>query len=330
MAETSFYWGGTSVGDASLAPYTDDQFSDNWSVLFQYDRTAEGVVLTNRTGYTGLLAVSAPGANTVRVSNGFGLVDGKLYQNDANVDFTPADGSWTVVLRKDWAAQTVRLAVRASGGLTQTDGATWEIPLADVTLAGGAVTVLTDRRAFLRNPGSGQILIRRDIIGSAGGTIDWTSIPQVFKDLLIVIHGQSNAVDPVGTLAYDGVETTINGDAGANYDSLENSLDQTETPYYKFLSGQNYLVFGAFPAELNVNGWGDTVIRVNNYADANNDKNFQVEFFVRNDGSPTVMGKYLGMWNSVDPINRITMIGEYGVPDVNFKAGSTFSLFGIM
>jgi len=164
MAETSLPWGGTATGDAGA--YSDDNWSDAWGSLFTYDRTTQGVVSTARTGYTGMLEVTNPGTSVIRVANGIAMVDGKLYFNTANIDETldvPLTGTnyFRVVLKKDFVAQTVRLDIKEAAGnsdggastavaapaVTQTDGTTWEISLATVTITVGPVVTITDTRA---------------------------------------------------------------------------------------------------------------------------------------------------------------------------------------
>lgn len=158
MTEISLMWGGTVLGDAG--PYTDDQFSDMVQHLITYSRATDGVLRSAKTGFTGELEVSTPGGATARVPTGAALVDGKLYTNSANVDFTVSGASvhWIIGLRKSWAAQTVRAFARgnyasaalALASLVQTDGVTWEIPLATVlTTAGGDVSSITDARAVI-------------------------------------------------------------------------------------------------------------------------------------------------------------------------------------
>ena len=166
MAETSLPWGGTATGDAGA--YSDDNWSDAWGSLFTYDRTVQGVVNTARVGYTGLLEVTNPSTSVIRVASGIALVDGKIYYNTANIDETldvPLTGTnyFTVVLKKDFAAQTVRVDIKEAAGnsdggastavgvpvVTQTDGTTWEISLATVTTAVGPVVTITDTRTYI-------------------------------------------------------------------------------------------------------------------------------------------------------------------------------------
>jgi len=180
MAETSLPWGGTVDGDAG--PYDDDTWSDVWSALFTYDRTIQGVVNTARVeaggGFTGLLEVTNPSTSVIRVADGIALVDGKIYYNTANIDETldvPLTGTnyFTVVLHKDFAAQTVRVDIKEAAGnsnggastavgvpvVTQTDGTTWEISLATITITVGPVVTITDTRYYIGKGGERTVCI---------------------------------------------------------------------------------------------------------------------------------------------------------------------------
>lgn len=152
MVETSLPWGGTVTGDAG--PYTDDQWTDIWRKLFTRDRTLEGVL----PDFLSELVVTNPAGLTIRVASGGAIVDGKFYDSTANVDFSgvaPGGGSnfYNVVLRKAFAAQTVRLVllgpnVATPDTPTQSDGVTWEISIATVEVTSGSVVTVTDTRAY--------------------------------------------------------------------------------------------------------------------------------------------------------------------------------------
>lgn len=159
MAEISWYWGGSSTGDAANAPYDDDEFSDIWRKLFQLDRTTMGYI----SGYLSELALATPDNLTVRVASGAALVDGKLYENDSNFDIsipTPSGSTRIdrIVLRKSWADQEVRLfrigGVEGGGApaITQTDGVTWDIILAEISVTTVPVITLTDQRIEILTP----------------------------------------------------------------------------------------------------------------------------------------------------------------------------------
>jgi hypothetical protein len=156
MTEHSWYWAGTSTGDAG--PYTDDAFSDLWRQLFQQERTTMGVI----RDYLNELAVTGV-TSPVAVDTGLALVDGKPYYNDASANVViPTPSSATridcIVLRKDWTAQTVRLtriAGSEGGGaptISQSDGTTWDVKLAQVSITTGGVCTVIDSRSFAWSP----------------------------------------------------------------------------------------------------------------------------------------------------------------------------------
>lgn len=158
MTETSFPWGGTTLGDATLAPYSDDVWSDLWRLLFTTDRTLEGVIRS----YLNTLLVAGT-SSPVTVGTGAGIIDGKVYINDGAVAVaipTPASSTRVdyIVLRKDWTLQTVRITriagVEGGGApsLVQIDGTTWDIPLATCSITTGGVITVTDKRGYASTP----------------------------------------------------------------------------------------------------------------------------------------------------------------------------------
>jgi hypothetical protein len=205
MAETSFFWTGASVGDHGA--YTDDQFSDIFRSLFTAGPTVQGVI----AGYAGMLAVSNPSGNTIRLASGLAMVDGKVYENTADLDIDILSTSFSnnrydlVVLRKSWSAQTVRLAIVTGAEaasptvptVTQIDGTTWEIALAKIYITSASVITLTDLREYARF--ASPLVYRRQ--GSAAG---WTA-PGVINYIPAITFIQAGSAqisllgDPDGT-----------------------------------------------------------------------------------------------------------------------------------
>jgi hypothetical protein len=160
MTEKSFVWNALpAAGDTAFSPYGEDVWADIWGTLFTKDMTKEGVI----SEYLSSLLVTGS-TSPVSIGTGAALVYGTFYENDAVYSLaipTPAVSTRidVVVLRKDWAAKTVRIGIVSGvegGGvpaLTQTIGATWEISIAEVSITiAGAITV-TDSRSYL--PGQG-------------------------------------------------------------------------------------------------------------------------------------------------------------------------------
>lgn len=180
--ETSLPWANTGVGDGQA--YDDDEWSDWQRKLFSHDRTVQGVI----PGYESELEVTNPAGNTIRVSPGAALVDGKIYETDADIDntiTTPGAGSnyYRVVLSKDWAAQTVRVDVLgpdvvSAPTVTQTDGTLWEVSLATIRITSGGTITITDTRRYIgltMAPGlEAWQSFGQDDWSQTPGTTDWT------------------------------------------------------------------------------------------------------------------------------------------------------------
>jgi hypothetical protein len=156
MAETSLPWPDTATGDGTAgAGYSDDQWSDSWRKLLLHYRASRGVL----KDYANELAATG-GTSPVAINTGAAMVDGKLYENTVSVNVvipTPAGSTRIdrIVLRKDFAGQTVRIFKIAGAegtgvppAITQTDGTTWDLPLCQVSITTGGIITLTDERRF--------------------------------------------------------------------------------------------------------------------------------------------------------------------------------------
>jgi hypothetical protein len=221
MAEKSYFWGGTATGDATLAPYTDDAYSDIQRKMFQQDRTLEGVI----SQFANELAVSGV-TSPVAVATGAAVIDGKFYENDASLNVTvPTPSTSTrldlIVLRKDWTAQTIRVTriAGAEGGgepaIVQTDGTTWDVVLAKLSITTGGVVALEDRRPFVSSPisplratgpktlviASGVITVRRQTVylidtEAAASTDDLDTINGGYTGQVILLKMANSAREP--------------------------------------------------------------------------------------------------------------------------------------
>lgn len=337
MTEVSWFWAGTSPGDATNAPYDDDEFSDVLRKLLQQNRTAQGVI----EDYENALAVSNPAGTDIRVATGAALVDGKFYENDANDDTTlvaPAVSTRIdrVVLRKDWAAQTVRIAILTGiegGGvpaLTQTDGTTWEIPLAQVSITTASAITLTDERTFARtplSPSTSSAMVEIETIVAPGGasTIDFSSIPTTYQHLLIIGSGRMD-----GAILEANLEARFNNDSGANYNEQDAGGDNASA-VAAAAAAQNEITLGQIPcASGSANHAGHLHAEVPNYKDTTFYKTIMAEvghipnstvadFAVRMAG---------GIWLDTSAIDQITLLSTTASAG-DFVAGSTYTLYGL-
>ena len=153
MAEKSLFWT-DAVGDGG--PYNQAQLSELWEVLFQSNYAATAGVLYNYNSSLIVAGVATP----VSVGSGAAVVKGHFYINTAAMNIavpTPAVSTRIdrIILQADYTARTVR-AVRLAGvegsgippALTQVDGTTWEISLAQASITTGGVITVTDERYY--------------------------------------------------------------------------------------------------------------------------------------------------------------------------------------
>jgi hypothetical protein len=154
VTQSSLFWPTNGVGDGA-SQYTDAQLFAWLRRTFLGATATEGV----HAGYVNELAVSGA-ASPLSIATGAALVDGIPYENTAVVSLavpTPVVGTTghRVVLKANWAAQTVRVALVSSAdgnaaipAVTQTPGTTYEISLATLTITTGGVITVTDARAY--------------------------------------------------------------------------------------------------------------------------------------------------------------------------------------
>lgn len=157
MVERSRPWSGTVTGDSG--PYTDDQWTDVWKTLISPIIASSGVFIDQLND----LDLAGLPATPITIDTGRALVNGIWYENDASASIaipTPAANPRVdrIVLRADWALQTVRFtriagaeaAAPVAPAIVQVDGVTWDLPLWQVRVTVGAViTIEADEREFI-------------------------------------------------------------------------------------------------------------------------------------------------------------------------------------
>lgn len=354
MVETSYFWDGLITGDATLAPYDDDEYSDMIRELITFDRTLAGIMRTDLTGYDGGLVVTNPTGNTIRVATGVALVDGKMYRNSANVDFTADTSSryYRVVLTKDFTAQEVRLELLGPSTtiptLTQNDGVEWQIPIYTVYYDGSSYTI-TDERAFLpriftenleddavttAKIADGAItaakiaigaqyydLIQRLAVSDGDTSILFSSIPASFTHLRLV-----GALLTKGTPNY--LHLRFNGDSGANYTTMTSQIGTAAGGglFSSIVTGATAIAIG-HPTANASNSLGHTPITIDipDYAGAQ-----RTSLLALSNELYTTYGVQhfrSGYWDNVAAITTIEIMLNFGTGE--FAGGSVMSLYGL-
>ena len=219
----------------------------------------------------GLLKPTNPSGNTVRIASGVGVAQGWLYANDDNVDFDVSTGPATstnyIVLRRDRAAQTVRLAyivaaAPAGTAVPTQDATTWEVIIATVLLDGAsALSVLTDSRTRVKTPGGSLVLIET-LSPSGVSTVTSSQIPPLFTDLYIVIEAQS-----AGNSQQIGqVHMQANGLGGAVYNYVALKGVAATVSHSRNFAQTNIHVGYSNDTILGTDGFASSTVDIFNYA----------------------------------------------------------------
>lgn len=191
MTEISLPWQGTAVGDAGA--YSHTQWAQAWSAMLHgYSAVSayadRGPIRDTGTPPVHSLFVqpTTPASAAVEILAGAALVDGTFYLNDAAVQLTIAANASgnpridIIVLQKNFATQTIRLAVHQGTpaaspvppSLTQVAGVTWEVPLAHIAVANGFASILladiSPRHDWV-NPADSVYL---EVLNDSGGDLE--------------------------------------------------------------------------------------------------------------------------------------------------------------
>ena len=173
MTQKSFFWNGSTVGDADTWTHgggyhagNEDYESSLIDIMFRalWNGTENRGVLS---GWLDELEVSGYGS-PLTVGTGAAIVFGLFYESTAAESVavpTPAAETRIdrIVIRRDWDAQTARIyripgveGGSAAPSLVQSPNTYYDIPLAQVSIDTGGSIVVTDEReycAFSTAPG---------------------------------------------------------------------------------------------------------------------------------------------------------------------------------
>ena len=146
-------------------------------------------------------------------------------------------------------------------------------------------------------------------LGSSQATVTFSSIPGTYRDLYVVINGQT-------TGALNNVQVQFNGDTAANYIAVRMLGDGT-TAAYASSGTQSFVQWGDM-------GNIDTVITGSVMDYSATDK--QKATLVRGNNAFGVASAYTGRWASTAAITSMKFTAGAG----SFNTGVVISLFGIV
>jgi hypothetical protein len=146
-------------------------------------------------------------------------------------------------------------------------------------------------------------------LGSAASSVTFGSIPNTYRDLIIVGTGLSSTAA--------GVRARFNADSGTNYSRVLMFGDGSSATSSS-ASGLNNIQIGRFDGTTIAN----FVCSIMDYSATDKHKTL----LTRYNSSAVLTAALVGRWGNTAAINSVLIIPESGT----FNSGSTFALYGVI
>ena len=156
-------------------------------------------------------------------------------------------------------------------------------------------------------------LIASNTLGSAGTTVDFTSISGSYTDLVLIINLKGNATNTTSGMRF-------NSDTASNYSATAISGDSTGAFSWRNTSTTRINMENTGASFNNV--WGQYVISIQDYANTTTYKTA----LIRSGAATGEVNAIVGLWRATPA--AITSINLYATSG-QWAAGSTFKLYGI-
>jgi hypothetical protein len=154
--------------------------------------------------------------------------------------------------------------------------------------------------------------IATNTLGSATATVTFSSIASTYTDLVLII---SSAI----TTGAGSNVFTFNTDTGNNYSFTAMEGDGTTIYSTRSASRGNISVYDELTTTL---GGNVSIVNIMNYSNATTYKTT----ISRGSNASVGVSETVGLWRSTAAINQIVITNN---ASTTFKAGSTFTLYGI-
>lgn len=145
---------------------------------------------------------------------------------------------------------------------------------------------------------------------SNGNTVTFSSIPQTYTDLRLIIQGSSTTSADFRIRVGNG-----SADAGANYYRSYGFVYATNSKTGGTVAAENQLISTLYNYQSNA------IIDFNSYTNG-----YRKTMLVRNNAAADFVYMGSALWNSTSAINYIQITN----PVHNFTTGTTFNLYGIL
>ena len=154
-------------------------------------------------------------------------------------------------------------------------------------------------------------------VGAGGAaSIDFTSIPATFTNLLLQFSIRSNAANTVEVIQYSFNGSTSSRTTNRFEGSGSSVSAATSLPMFAYMGTG---------ANATANTFGNGSIYIPNYAGSNN-KSSSSDGVTENNATAATAGLAANLWSNTAAINQITLVPYIGT---SFSQYSTATLYGI-
>jgi hypothetical protein len=156
-------------------------------------------------------------------------------------------------------------------------------------------------------------LDKKTVTGSAAASVEFTSIPSTYTDLVVVINGQvsSNVT----------VSCQINGDTGTNYSTTELYADGSYINSFRSSTNAQIAVMG-IGAQVNSGTQWVSTLNFQNYSNTTTYKTY----ISRTSTTGSVVGSYVSLWQNTSAIGSVELYPN----STTWSSGTIFTLYGIL
>jgi hypothetical protein len=159
-------------------------------------------------------------------------------------------------------------------------------------------------------------LIESKTLGTSAASIEFTSIPQTFTDLVVLVSGRGD-----NAATHEWMELTFNSNTSSySYRVLQGNGGGAAS----FSGSARYA--GDIPAASSTsNTFGNNVVYIPNYTGSTN-KSFSVDSVTERNDSNAIQNIVAGLWSNTSAITTLSIAIRSG----NLVAGSIVSLYGVL
>ena len=160
-------------------------------------------------------------------------------------------------------------------------------------------------------------LIETRTLGTAQASIEFTSIPQTFTDLLVLVSARSTGTaDSGGAFCELRPNSSTSGITARALRGLGSGTQSTT---------ETILLIRINPSDYTASTFSNSSVYIPNYAGATN-KSFSIDAVIENNATVAQQQILAGLWSNTAPITSFLLVPGSG----NFAADTMVSLYGVL